>query len=67
MLNTFNTVRHVSPPLMLLLTNVLRASSMVRSNAFATHLETRRKGKKHTLVQYVYVLKKGDQTSGIDV
>ena len=36
MLNTSSMVRHVSPPLTLLLMNVLRASSM-RSNAFATH------------------------------
>ena len=36
MLNTSSIVRHVSPPLTLLLMNVLRASS-TRSNAFAIH------------------------------
>ena len=36
MLNTSSMVRQVSPPLTLLLMNVLRASS-IRSNAFATH------------------------------
>jgi len=35
-INTSSIVRHMSPPLTLLLTNVVRASSM-RSNAFATH------------------------------
>ena len=36
MLNTSSMVIHVSPPLTLLLMNVLRASS-IRSNAFAIH------------------------------
>jgi hypothetical protein len=36
MLNTSSMVIHLSPPLTLLLMNMLRASSM-RSNAFATH------------------------------
>ena len=36
MMNTSSIVRHMSPPLTLLLMNVLRASSM-RSNAFAIH------------------------------
>ena len=58
MINTSSIVTHVSPPLTLLLMNVLRASSM-RSNAFATH-------RKASLEAWVSSLKAAVKPSNVD-